>query len=255
MIHYIHNYFLEDLHPITIDLVGVGGTGSLIITRLARMNHALLQMGHKGIIVRAWDNDVVEPNNVGRQNFTPSDVGEFKSTTMIDKINLAYGFGWISVNKKYNNALKANIVISCVDNVKTRNQIQKKFRKRKVLMNCNYDTNFYWLDTGNGKDFGQVVLGSHKIKQPKSKHKTVPQLKTIIEVFGDLSKFDNEESQGIEGCSYASSMEKQDLFINDIVSCYACDIIWKLIKNKFIIYSGNVVNMEKYNSKGISISL
>lgn len=255
MIHYIHDYFLDELHPITIDLVGVGGTGSLMITKIARMNHALIQLGHPGIILRAWDYDIVEENNVGRQNFTLSDIGMNKAECMIEKINLAFSFYWTAIPKKYDNKQKSNIIISCVDNIKSRIQIHNKFRKRKKLMNCDYNTNFYWLDTGNGKDFGQVVLGSHKITQPKSKYTTIPQLKTIIEIFGDLSKFDNEETQGMEGCSYATSINKQDLFINDTISCYASNILWKLLKEKWISIQGNVINLDKGNSKGICISL
>lgn len=255
MIHYTHDYMQQDLHLTTIELVGVGGTGSLILTRLARMDFALKELGFPGLQVKAYDFDEVEINNIGRQNFTMSDLGENKAEILIEKINLAYGLRWEAFNKKYSNIHNANILITCVDNVKTREEIQKKFRKKKKLMNCDQFTNFYWLDTGNGKNFGQIILGSHKITQPKSKYETVAKLPTVIEKFGDLKKFDNEEVQGIEGCSFASSINKQDLFINDIIACHACDLLWKLLKDKYITMNGTVVNLEKGISKGISISL
>lgn len=253
MIHYIHDYFLHNYHPITIDLVGIGGTGSLMIAKLARMNHALIELGSPGIHVNAWDFDVVEYNNVGRQNFTKSDVGQNKAQCMIDKINIAFGFSWEARTEKYNFKMESNIIVTCVDNVETRNQVNKSFKKT-IDERLDYTTNFYWMDTGNGKDFGQVVLGSRKIPQPSSQYKTIDTLKTVYEIFGKLEDFNTEEVQGIQGCSYIDSLNKQDLFINDTISCYASNLLWKLLKNNYLTANGSIVNLAKSNSKGINLN-
>lgn len=256
MIHYIHSYINSNLHPITIDLVGCGGTGSHLLTRLARMNNVLLKLGHKGIVVRAWDFDYIEENNVGRQSFTNADIGKNKAECLIRKINMAFSFDWIAVPQRFNEPkIKANILISCVDNVKTRTSLHRKFRKKKRVMNVDYNTSLYWIDCGNGKDFGQVVLGSHKITQPKSKYETIRELPTILERFPDLYQYENEEIQGIEGCSMEESLAKQDLFINDMIAVQAADILWKMFRYKFLNISGSVLNLEKLNSKGFSLSL
>ena len=65
--HYPPNYFFSPTHPITIALVGAGGNGSLLLARLARLDHALFQMGHPGLHLTVFDGDTVQPSNVGRQ--------------------------------------------------------------------------------------------------------------------------------------------------------------------------------------------
>ena len=122
MIHFVHSYLHKDLHPITIDVIGCGGTGSHVLTRLARMHHVLVQLGFKGLLVSAWDFDIVEENNVGRQSFTENDIGKNKAKCLINKINIAFGTAWTSKAIKYNmQKINSNILITCVDNTETRN--------------------------------------------------------------------------------------------------------------------------------------
>ena len=40
-IHYTEQYLLTPQHKVTVNLVGLGGTGSQVLTALARMNEAL----------------------------------------------------------------------------------------------------------------------------------------------------------------------------------------------------------------------
>lgn len=40
-VHYIHNYLLNPQHPVTVDLIGAGGTGSQVLTNLARLDVTL----------------------------------------------------------------------------------------------------------------------------------------------------------------------------------------------------------------------
>ena len=76
-------YLKNPLHPITINLIGVGGTGSLILPRLARLDYALKLLDHSGLMVIAYYYDNVEEFNIGRQNFSVSDLGKNKSVAII----------------------------------------------------------------------------------------------------------------------------------------------------------------------------
>lgn len=40
-VHYIHNYLLNPQHPVTVNLIGAGGTGSQVLTNLARLDVTL----------------------------------------------------------------------------------------------------------------------------------------------------------------------------------------------------------------------
>jgi len=59
-----------DFHEVTITVIGCGGTGSLLLARLARVHYALLKIGRKGLQVNVIDDDIVEEHNVGRQMST-----------------------------------------------------------------------------------------------------------------------------------------------------------------------------------------
>ena len=50
-------HIVKNLHngTVNIALVGVGGTGSLVLSGLVRLNHALRQLGHPGIEVKVYD--------------------------------------------------------------------------------------------------------------------------------------------------------------------------------------------------------
>ena len=70
-----------------MNLIGAGGTGSQVLTALARMNHALTELNHAGLSVRLWDDDVITEANLGRQLFAESELGLYKSVALINRIN------------------------------------------------------------------------------------------------------------------------------------------------------------------------
>lgn len=45
-IHYTDRYLLNPHHPVTVFIIGAGGTGSQVTTNLARMSIALQALGH-----------------------------------------------------------------------------------------------------------------------------------------------------------------------------------------------------------------
>lgn len=50
-IHYTDRYLLNPHHPVTVFVIGAGGTGSQVATNLARMSIALQALGHPGLHV------------------------------------------------------------------------------------------------------------------------------------------------------------------------------------------------------------
>lgn len=257
-IHFAHSYFHAPLHRITINLIGCGGTGSFVLSKLARLDYVLNELKMPGIHVNVYDQDIVEKHNIGRQNFTPFDNGKNKALCLVEKINMGYGVQWEAKDSYIENPSdikEANIIITAVDNVKTRKLFADYFNGRKYQNNRDFNIPYYWIDAGNGKDFGQVILSTlQKIKQPSSKkYETVHSLENIIEKYGDLSKFDNIKDQGIKSCSMEESLKKQDLFINDIVSVYVVDIIWKLIIELKIDYSGVIINQATFATRPLAL--
>lgn len=251
--HIIDAYFRNPTHPISITLIGCGGTGSKLLTRLATINHTLLQLEHPGIDLVCYDFDKVEPNNVGRQGFLPADVNQNKAFNLISKINTAYGFDWLAYQEKYTaKTLKentSNIIITCVDTIDIRMTLSKHNFKNNNRND--YNTPFYWMDCGNGKDFGQVILGTLRtIKQPKLDNTVTHQtLKNVVDVYGNLKQYNDEATQGISTCSIIESLNKQDLFINDEIGLSAAKIIYKLLTKSMLDFNGVIVNQAVIKSQ------
>lgn len=254
-LHYTANYIINPRHKVTVDLIGAGGTGSQMLQSLARMDYALYRLGHPGLNVRVWDNDIVTEANVGRQLFSPSDMGLPKSEVLVSRINAFYGLSWCAESALYdgNDISPYNITITCVDNVKSRLLIGKYLKERENKSG-GYDENrpYYWLDFGNQADRGQVVLGSiGKIKQPKSEeYQTVSRLKTVTELY-DLTKV-NEEDSG-PSCSLAEALSKQDLFINSTLCQMGSALLWKLISKGCVSENGLYLNLSTLISTPIKL--
>ena len=73
--HYVHNYILNPRHPVSVNIIGAGGTGSQVITNLARLDVTLRALNHPGLFVTIYDPDIVTEANIGRQLFGWSDLG------------------------------------------------------------------------------------------------------------------------------------------------------------------------------------
>jgi len=224
--HELHEYLKNPTHPITILVVGCGGTGSYVVTQLAKMQIALAELRGLQLDVIVMDDDIVEPHNVGRQLFSPSDVGFFKSDVIVNRVNRFYGLEWESLPYRFEENIKTNIVISCVDNVKTRLKIKKEFDYKKVS-GTEYETPFYWIDFGNSKYTGQYVISDQN------------NLKDVIELFGEMKETPDEPS-----CSMAESLNQQDLFINLQLATSGINLLYKLLRTGSIDYSGQFLNTE-----------
>jgi PRTRC genetic system ThiF family protein len=254
-VHFTHNYLLNPYHPLSVYVIGAGGTGSQVVTALARIDHSLRCLGHKGLQVTVFDDDIVTEANLGRQLFTPQEVGSNKATVLVTRINRFFGLGWDAMPCRYPSKDAddtANIIISCVDNAKARIAIGKNIRHYQQTNGDDRKDLYYWLDFGNTADTGQVVLGTIKgHKQPKSKEsETIDKLPCVDERF-DLSSV-NEKDSG-PSCSLAEALEKQDLFINSTLAQLGCNLLWKLITNGCIEHNGLFLNLRTMRVNPISL--
>ena len=260
-VHFTDNYLLNPTNPISVNLIGAGGTGSQVLTALARMNHALTEFNHAGLSVRLWDNDVVTESNLGRQLFAESELGLHKSVALINRVNRFFGTDWKAESVKFerNNIGKlpenarASIYISCVDSVKSRFEIANIL---KSLDNRNAYSNRprYWMDFGNSQFSGQVLLSTiGTVRQPKSeKYETVENLPFVTEEFGELLR-NSEQEDDIPSCSLAEALEKQDLFINSTLAQMGSSLLWNLFRNGLTENRGFFLNLKDFRSQPIKL--
>jgi len=253
-VHYTDAYLLNPQHKVTVNLIGMGGTGSQVLTCLARLNESLIGLGHAGIHVRAWDPDDVTMPNIGRQLFSHADIGANKAIALVTRINRFFGYDWEAYPETFQEK-RANIYISCVDTAAVRLELREIIRKSPVNGEPHYRSK-YWLDIGNLQKTGQVVLGTApgiRIIQPESEYATTESLPDVVRLFPELKRI-KEEDQG-PSCSLAQALNRQDLFINSTLAQFGVNLIWKLFREGMIKYHGCFVNLESFCVNPIRINL
>jgi PRTRC genetic system ThiF family protein len=261
-VHFTDNSLINATNPVTINLIGAGGTGSQVLTALARMNHALTALNHAGLQVTLWDNDVITEANLGRQLFAPCETGLYKSVALVNRINRFFGTNWKAQVQKFErdslgrlpDPAAASIYISCVDNVKARFEIAEILTALRSIRNGYHNQPKYSLDIGNAKNTGQAILSTvGNIRQPQSeKYETVASLPLVTEEFGELLK-QSEQSDDTPSCSVAEALEQQDLFINSTLAQMSCSLLWGLFRNGLTEHRGFFLNLKNFRSQPIPV--
>ena len=261
-VHFTENALINPTNPVTVNLIGAGGTGSQVLTALARMNHALTELNHAGLSVRLWDDDVITEANLGRQLFAESELELYKSVALINRVNRFFGTNWKAETQKFEknglgklkSNMKSEIYISCVDSVKSRFDIAEILNELKIDKGYYRNQCKYWIDFGNSQFTGQVLLSTiGNIKQPNSeKYETVENLPFITEEFGELLKI-SEAEDNTPSCSLAEALEKQDLFINSSLAQMGSSLLWSLFSNGLTENRGFFLNLKNFHSKPINL--
>jgi PRTRC genetic system ThiF family protein len=261
-IHFTDITLINPTNPVTVNLIGAGGTGSQVLTALARMNHALTELNHAGLSVKLWDDDVITEANLGRQLFAESEMGLYKSVALINRANRFFGTNWKAETQKFQkddlgklqNNMKSEIYISCVDSVKSRFEIAEILNELKMDKGYYRNQGKYWMDFGNSQFTGQVLLSTiGNIKQPNSeKYETVENLPFITEEFGELLKI-SEAEDNTPSCSLAEALEKQDLFINSTLAQMGSSLLWNLFRNGLTENRGFFLNLKNFTAQPIKL--
>ncbi len=131
-----------------IVVVGCGGTGGFVADGLAR----LLPLSISLVLI---DMDTVEERNLNRQSFTSADIGLFKSEALAKRLAGKYQRPvQYSVLPVGAGDLPRGIIVGCVDNGLARQAIADHLHDGQ-----------WWIDAGNGRNFGQVLIGNSKTEK------------------------------------------------------------------------------------------
>jgi PRTRC genetic system ThiF family protein len=263
VMHFAPAYLLSPPNPLTVNLIGAGGTGSRVLTALAEMNHSLKALGHAGFYVRMFDDDVITHANLGRQRFAVSELGLKKAVARINNINRFFGTNWKAVPYQFNQQnlprlksfVSANIFISCVDSVPARMQIAEILKSLATANTQQRDKPFYCMDFGNSKSTGQVILSTvGDIVQPTSKkYKTVANLPFVTDEFFNLLQ-SSETSDNTPSCSLPEALERQDLFINATLTQLGSALVWSLLRQGMTENRGVFVNLETLITQPLKVA-
>lgn len=258
-VHFTDKYLLSPTNPVVINLIGAGGTGSQVLTALARMNNALIELDHPGLFVRFFDDDIVTQANLGRQLFAQCELGQHKASALIARVNRFFGTNWKSICTRFDaktcepHLLQSNITISCVDTAKSRFAIASALKKFSGSNN-HRDRCIYWMDFGNTQHTGQVILSTiHAVAQPASQQfKTSANLPWVTAEYKSVLRATKDDES--PSCSLAEALLKQDLFINTSLSALGASLLWSLFREGMIHSRGFFLNLKDFRTQPISIT-
>ena len=259
-VHIVPKELLQPYNPLKVNLIGAGGTGGQVLTALARMNYALNALGHAGLFVRVYDDDRVDAANLGRQLFTTTELGQYKSVALINRVNRFFGTNWKAESLRYNQKLmtdrdlaSASITISCVDTVAARYDIADILKKLAENYHGRNRVQ-YWMDFGNSRSSGQVILSTlEKIKQPASElYRTVTTLPLVTDEFKELLNATALEDN-TPSCSLAAALTKQDLFINSALANCGASLLWQLFREGILFNRGFFLNLADFRTQPLKV--
>lgn len=142
---------------IDVCVVGCGGTGGFVAEGLCRMLP-------KKFRITLVDHDRVEARNLLRQNFHKEDIGKYKSEALAERFCRLYGREIQYSVRPLMEPDHFQLVIGCVDNAGA----------RKILSRSRYA---WWIDSGNSRHSGQVLIGNVSKWPPDDNMKAFGQTK------------------------------------------------------------------------------
>lgn len=236
------------LRPVSVVLVGAGGSGSLMLGHLARIHTALVRTGihPPGLDVVVFDDDRVTEANLGRQAFSPADLGQPKANVLVHRTNLFYGTAWKPVISRFNTGTvghlhAGSIVISCVDTIESRLSVWRAIRRSSC----------YWMDLGNTAASGQVILGETEGDWFRRGDGRKVRLPHLLDLHPQLRRMKDKPTE--PSCSLVEALERQDLFINSTLANFAGHTLWQLLRHGGLNHQGVFLNLKTGRTVPIEI--
>jgi PRTRC genetic system ThiF family protein len=226
--------------PIEIIVIGAGGTGGYLIRDLARFLYSVekrIDNGKLDISILVYDGDIVEEKNILRQNFMPQDIGQNKAEVMATRHTRAFGTN-ISYNAEmFTSAFmrhltdKKRIFVGCVDNNAGRREIAKTMSMLQDSWHSKTKDS-YWIDSGNEKKSGQVIVGS-------------PKLMDVTDLYPEilLSKHDSTVQVS---CADRMLQDEQNMFVNLTASNLILNYIKNIILDIPMATHGTEFNIDNF---------
>lgn len=271
-------YRLEIGHPdrVVILLVGTGGTGSFVAHILAQLAS---WAAAAGIDMRLYfvDPDTVEEKNLVRQNFCRAELGAPKAFTLAWRYTAAFGVTITPVVERFSAAMldryqpkyttngSLMIVVGAVDNVCARRDIAEAMTDR--LQKWPWSTGrdrLIWLDAGNERVNGQVLLGNSLAPEPLLSplgfctDLPLPHLQEP----GLLADRDRPLRQAQDGapaeenlsCAELTALAEQSAMINRLMATWVGIYLYRLLQSRDLNMMATFVNLRTGVTRSTAIA-
>lgn len=245
-------------------LAGCGGTGSWLAPAVARVARLLIEKFAKETLVAFVDPDTVEARNIYRQNFCKAEVGYNKAIALAARYGTAWGVDIVALAQNFNKDICSSryddltVLIGCVDNPAARRDIRNATKQIEGTV--------FWLDCGNTKESGQVLIGRNdpgeKVKPfpfpdkcawlplPSRQHKELVATKTGG---GDLPAGAPVETAGLS-CAEIAMLDEQGLTINQAIASIAADYLARLLLTQTLDRFQTYIDLNSGSMKSTCIT-
>ena len=240
-----------DTGSIHLVLVGCGGTGSWLAPAVARVGKVLTDRFNREVKIIFVDPDRVEEKNIYRQNFCAAEIGCSKAEALAERYGLAWEveilgyadrFENICIQSHYGNQI---IYIGCVDTPQARKEISKDVSRSTFTT---------WLDCGNTKNYGQVLLGTGYGVDPFSFKGFCASLPFPNEQHPELITWDKKEKKEKNpkpdlSCAEMALLDSQGLAINQRMAAEAADYLVQMLITKDLKKYATYIDLESGTSQ------
>lgn len=231
-------------------IIGVGGTGSHLISFLAQMigNNLVYKNQHRIVLV---DGDEVESKNLRTQKFLPNDVGLKKAEVLSERyenvfgMNISYVDRYITCKEDLIRLLNkdekvTNLIVSCVDNNKARAIIDDLFNSKEMFL---YGETII-IDTGNSSG-SEELTGQTVVAYRDSNIVKLPSVSTY---FPQVLR-DEPETVPVASCGQELLSNIQNIGANITSACTVFNILnniisFNTIPGDLFMFNANKVEVE-----------
>lgn len=221
-------------------VVGAGGTGSFVVPAIARLIYELKQQQNKSAEMLIVDPDLVENGNIPRSNFCFAEIGRYKAQTLAERVSTAWGIETSFSCERFDpeKHLKSStsdyrnltIIVGCVDNHLARREMHRALDEYRSYGDA---SRVWWIDGGNGKTSGQVLLGSTtkrlKVEQYFTGTSICRALPAPSLQHQDLLQPEKLEAKSDASCPERVRLGEQGLNVNQRVAIEIAEILSSLL--------------------------
>lgn len=237
--------------PITIALIGCGGTGSHIAQTLAKLAAHCQSTGAPPLTLCFIDGDHVEQKNVGRQLFSAADVGKNKAQVLAARFSAVFGLNIAAIPHMLDldRGLSQHgygILIGAVDGAAGRRTIMNQL--------VHWDWRL-WLDCGNHEHSGQVVIGSETAAADMKAAIAMGmcgKLPAAPLLYPDLLK--DAPIRPREDCAAAMEDNAQSLMVNQTMAAIAGQYLYSIVVQRRLTTFQTVVDLASLSMRSTPIT-
>lgn len=255
-----------EYNSIRFIVVGAGGTGSFVVPAIARLIYELKQQQNKSAEMLIVDPDVVEANNIPRSNFCFAEVGRFKSQTLAERVATAWGIeSGFSCEKfeaekhlkgSVNDYRSLTIIVGCVDNYLARREMHRALDEFRGYAE---PSRLWWIDGGNGRTSGQVLLGSTTKPLKPEQYFTGTSICRVLPApslqHPDLLQPENNDARSAVSCSDRVRLSEQGLNVNQRVAIEIVELLTSMLLTRTLKRFAVYFDFETGTSQAVYCSI